>query len=277
MTLFRPIETSAYRPGTVADQAQPTLFWVALTDCVIDTRYQRSITIAGQRAIQRIANGWDWTKYQPILVAAAEHGKFAIVDGQHRATAATGAGLTSLPAMQVPMTLAQQAQAFTAVNRDRIAIDGCALFRAELAAGTDWAVQADQAARAAGCTVATAHPSSLHKKPRVIYAPNTLRKMIAAQEGAVITPGLAAISASAAGDDVYSYSGPVLSVWLPALAVDQRRMRLAHLADLFGDIDFEGLYDESRARGKVTGIAPRTYVRQAVDARLSAAVVGAAA
>lgn len=267
MTAFRPIDISPYRPATLRDQAQPQLMWVALADCVVDHRYQRTITSRGQQAIQRMADNWDWQKYQPILIAPADGGRSAIVDGQHRAHAALTAGIASLPAMVVPMTLQEQALSFAAVNTDRIKMDKTALFRAQLAAGEPWAVQAEELVREAGCVMATFHPSSSNRKPGYIYSPGTIRKMIEAGEAAAITPGLRAIRASTCAGDLYCYSDQVLKIWLPALAANQRYLTL-DLPHIFGGIDFFQLYDDARRRARATGGSPVQLVRAQVDAIL---------
>lgn len=273
MPEHRQIDTTGFRAAELTDQPQPTLIWVAIDELVIDGRYQRAITPRGRTMIQRIADSWDWRKSQPILVAGTDGGKYAVVDGQHRAHAAALCGIESLPAMLVPMSMAEQAAGFAAINRDRVSIDATQIYRAELAAGTPWAVQACDAVAAAGCHLLTAKPSWANRKPGQIGAIRLIRNMVEAGEAEAITAGLRAIRESESGrdaDNVYgigAYSNPVIAVWLPALASNQRFLRLPDLPAIFDRIDILTLYDDARAWTKVHGGSAKARVMdQVIDA-----------
>lgn len=273
MTDLAPIDTTGLRAATLRDQPQPSLIWVDLDQLVIDRRYQRAITPRGRSMIQRIADNWDWRKSQPILVAGSAGGKYAVVDGQHRAHAAALCGIKALPAMLVPMSLQEQAQGFAAINRDRIKISPPQLYAAELAAGTPWAVEAHGAVFAAGCHLLTYHPSHASRKPGHILAVNLIRKMVQAGEAAAITAGLRAIRLSETGretDDygVDAWSGAVLAVWLRALATNQRFLHLPDLPGAFDRIDIFVLLDKCRADARQQGGSPRQRAIDAVVAHL---------
>lgn len=268
MTAFDTIDITGFTPATLADQPQPMLIWADLADLVIDRRYQRDITRNGRMAIQRIANAFDWRKYQPILVAPTEGGKLAVVDGQHRAHAAMLCGIEKLPAMTVPMTPQEQAAGFAAINRDRITMNASTIYRAELAAGTEWAVESKAAVEAAGCTLATSNRSHRDKRPGQVYATNLIRKMIQNGEAAAVTAGLRAIRESESGDEIESYGGPVLGVWLPAIAINQRFMTL-DLPAIFDSLDILTMIDEARAQARRTGEATKSIVLRQVVARLT--------
>lgn len=273
MSLDR-IDTTGFKPATLADQPQPMLIWADLSDLVIDRRYQRTVTAKGRCAIQRIADGFDWRKYQPILVAPTEGGKLAVVDGQHRAHAAALCGIEKLPAMTVPMTPTEQAAGFAAINRDRISMDAPTIYRAELAAGTPWAVACKDAVEAAGCKLATSNATASRKPPRTVYATNLIRRMVQNGEAAAVTSGLRAISESPAGEDVESYVGPVLSVWLPALATNQRFL-LLDLPAIFDSVDILTMFDEARAKSRISGASAKSIVLSQVICALNIAKEGA--
>ncbi|MDG4650081.1 ParB/RepB/Spo0J family partition protein [Roseibacterium sp. SDUM158017] len=282
MTAFAPIDLTGYKPATFRDQPGPILIWAEVADLVIDRTYQRNVTTNGKRAIQRIADDFDWTRFEPILVAPIEDGKLAVVDGQHRAHAAALAGLTKIPAMSVPMTRIQQARGFAAINRDRIRLSSWQIYRAELAAGTGWATTCRDAVEAAGCTLATSNPTATQKKPGVIYAVGLIRRMIEAGEAEAVTVGLAAIRESQAGadeGDVYNlpaWSGATLAVWLPAIASNQRFMRL-DLATTFDAIDFEALADRCKVLSRAQGVPARRLAQEEVVEALRSAMQEAAA
>lgn len=257
------IDLKGFKPAELQDQPQPMMIWAKIDDLVIDRRYQRAITAKGKSAIQRIAHNFDWRKYQPILVAPAQGGKFAVVDGQHRAHAAALCGIEQIPAMTVPMTPKEQAAGFAAINRDRISIDNLSIYRAELHAGAEWAVTLKATVEAAGCTVATSMPSSIKKKPRVIYAVSLIRKMIETGEGEAVTAGLQAITQSDGCEELENYSGPVISVWLRALATNQRFLSL-DLASAFDEIDIVNILDQSKIKARQTGQSGRHLAIQSV-------------
>lgn len=275
---FRAIDTAAFAPATLADQPAPTLLWVPLAELVIDERYQRELTRPGRRLIQRIADGWDWTKYQPILIAATPDGRHAVVDGQHRAHAAAVVGLEALPAMVVPMTPAQQAAAFTAVNSDRVRLDRSATYRAQLAAGDPVALAAEAAVAAAGCRLMTTIPTAAKRSPGEVYTHALILRMVAQGEAAAVTAGLQAIRDSEVGQQEHGsrsgvrvYDQKVLISWLPVLATNQRFLTLP-LADLFDTIDWDEEYDRAAIWSRHEGRPVRGYVVERVTALLRAAL-----
>lgn len=267
---LRAIDASGFRPAVVLDQPAPQLLWVALADLVIDDQYQRAITANGRALIQRIADGWDWRKFQPILVAPTLDGRLAVVDGQHRAHAAVVAGLERLPALCVAMTPVEQAAGFAAVNRDRIKLDSFAIYRAELAAGVDWAVRAKEAVEAGGCRLMTCLWSTGQKKPGMVFAIGLMRRMVAAGEDFAIQVGLRAIRDSAAGAEAAAYDGRILNLWLPALAQNQTYLRLP-LAAIYDDIDWDDWIDAATLRARRIGKGARPLLIEQVVDRLQQA------
>lgn len=280
---FRSIDIAGFTPATVADQQGPTLLWVPLADLVIDERYQRVLTAPGRRMIQRIADGFDWRMYQPILIASTGDGRYAVVDGQHRAHAAAVAGLATLPAMVVPMTPVEQARAFVGVNRDRIKLEAAAVFRAELAAGQPVAVEADRLVAAAGCRLMTFMRSSATRKVGEIYTHRLILAMVDRGEGAAVTAGLRAVRDSEAGQigqdaapGLRVYDEAVIRPWLTAPATSQRFLSLP-LVDLFDDIEWETEIEASRRWRRTHGGAARAELTARVVRRLRAALDARAA
>lgn len=239
------IDLSGFRPADLSEQPQPMLIWAPIDQLVIDRRYQRGLTARGRLSIQKIADEFDWRKFQPILVAPADGGRLAVVDGKHRAHAAALVGLKAVPAMTVAMTLSEQAAGFAAVNRDRVKISLPQIYRAELAAGTGWAIECHHAVDAAACTLLTYTPSSQSRRPGDVTAHSLLRKMVESGESAAITTGLKAIRASCQGDDVEAFETKILKVWLPAIARNQLFERLP-LSRIFDDLNLGEMIDQAR-------------------------------
>lgn len=269
MSHHRTIDVTGLSTAQLRDQPQPMMIWADLADLVIDDRYQRAISTAGRRAIQKIADNFDWRRYQPILVAPTEGGKLAVVDGQHRAHAAALCGIEKLPAMTVPMTPSEQAAGFAAINRDQIRLSGLQIYRAELAAGSDWAIACRDVVAAAGCVLATYNPSYAQRKPGVVFTIALIRKMVAAGEGEAVTAGLRGIRDSTVGSDAEAYDGPILNIWLPAIASNQRFMRL-NLARVFDSVDFEEITEQARSWARQNGGAARVFAIERMRGILSA-------
>lgn len=260
MAEFRLIDIEGFTPAELPEQPAPQLLTVQLEQLVIDTRYQRSLSIAGRRSIQKIANFWDWKKYQPISIAPTNDGRFAVVDGQHRAHAAAVVGLATLPAYVVPMTPQEQAEAFTSVNTTRTRVPAAALFKAQLAAGHPAALAEAAAVEAAGCRLMTYTPSAAQRRPGDVFTYALIRSMVANGEAEAVTTGLRAIRESEQGnvpsgnlnEGTRVYDSLVLKAWLPAVASSQLFLRLP-LSDVFDQIDWDEERSNASRRARQLG------------------------
>jgi ParB-like nuclease domain len=101
---------------------------------VVDVTYQREIGRRGAVNVNQIAENFDWSKFAPVIVAPVEGGHFAIVDGQHRTTAAMLRGQEKVPCQVVQADRAKQAAAYAAVNGNITKTTAQQLYHAKLAA-----------------------------------------------------------------------------------------------------------------------------------------------
>jgi ParB-like nuclease domain len=139
---MRPISTEGFeRPESVAAGAVPLLQWMKIADLVVDSAYQRPITDKGRVNVDRIARSFSWSCFSPVVVSPVEGGKFAIIDGQHRTTAAAILGIESVPCQIVIAAHAEQAAAFKAINATTTPISQMALHAAALVANEPLAIQ----------------------------------------------------------------------------------------------------------------------------------------
>ncbi|WP_052764109.1 DUF6551 family protein [Microvirga massiliensis] len=147
---MRLISTKGFqKPATVSPGAVPMLQWIRIEDLVVDPSYQRPIVGQGRRNVNRIAQAFAWCCFSPVVVSPVEGGKFAIIDGQHRTTAAALVGIESVPCQVVIAAREQQAIAFKAINGITAPISAMALHAAALVGREPWAVEvADVCARA---------------------------------------------------------------------------------------------------------------------------------
>jgi hypothetical protein len=139
---MRTISTEGFdKPKSVSAGAAPMLQWLKIADLIVDPAYQRPIVGNGRRNVDRIARAFSWSFFAPVVVAPIEGGKFAIIDGQHRTTAAALVGFESVPCQVVIAAREEQAAAFKAINGIITPISRMALHAAALVAREPWAVR----------------------------------------------------------------------------------------------------------------------------------------
>jgi len=165
---------SPFEPGPA-----PMLQWVAVADLVVDETYQRPIRGAGRKNIAAIAEAFCWSRFAPILVSPVAGGRYAVIDGQHRATAAALRGIASLPAMVIIAGAMEQAAAFRAVNGQTTRIHALEVHRAAVAAGDPEASEITGICSEAGVTIAS-HPRVVTRlKPGETLAIGAIRTGLA--------------------------------------------------------------------------------------------------
>jgi hypothetical protein len=130
----------------------PELRWIPISDLVVDNDYQRPISGAGTSNVRKIAANFKWSCFAPVVVAQVG-AKFAIVDGQHRTTAAALIGIEEVPCMVISATPCEQALAFKEINGATTKMSRQAIHSASVAAGDKDAHELEDVARRAGVTI----------------------------------------------------------------------------------------------------------------------------
>jgi hypothetical protein len=135
--MFQPLDPSTFtRPlGDPNPGPAPMLNWIPTDRLVVDDAYQREIGKRGRFNVQHIIDNFEWSKFAPVIVAPVEGGLYAVVDGQHRTTAAMVLGFSEVPCQVVQADRAKQAAAYAAVNGNITKTTPQQLFHARLAAG----------------------------------------------------------------------------------------------------------------------------------------------
>jgi hypothetical protein len=153
--MLRPLSQSGYSsPKTpLLPGPAPFLDWIEVKRLVVDTAYQRDISKRGQLNVRYIAEHFDWSKFAPVIVAPVEGGVFAIVDGQHRTTAAMIRGIEKVPCQVIQVDQPKQAAAYAAVNGNVTQTTPQQLFHAKLAANDLAAEELSQVCAAAGVEI----------------------------------------------------------------------------------------------------------------------------
>lgn len=246
---MRPITTGDRPTITAQPGPLPDLAWIPIDQLVLDDTYQRPLLRGNWTQITKIASAFSWQRFGACQVAPLSGGRYAVIDGQHRAHAAQLCGIREVPCMVVKMTLAEQAAAFSAINGTVTKISLFHVYRAALAAREAWALDADRAVRDAGCTLMTYYTSHALKKPGQVFSIRLVADMVKSGEGSVVTTGLAAIRASGVSDMTDMYSGKILNPWFRALARNQRFLRL-DLAGFLDDVDLVEMVDGFAAQAR---------------------------
>jgi hypothetical protein len=125
------------------------LQWIKIADLLVDPAYQRPIIGRGRTNVARIARSFRWTFFAPVVVSPVEGGRFAIIDGQHRTTAAALCGYDTVPCQVVIAAQGEQAAAFKAINGMTTPITPMALYAAALTAREDWALEITEICKSA--------------------------------------------------------------------------------------------------------------------------------
>lgn len=215
---YRGIRIDGRAVATPNPGPAPMLQWIAVDRLVIDDAYQRPLLPGNWKAIEKIAQNFQWSRFSPVLVAPVTGGLFAVIDGQHRVHAAAICGITEVPAMIVQVGIEEQSRAFAWVNSQQVRVSGFHIFKAAFAAGDDWAVRADAAVSGGGCRLMRANASSSAKKPGEVYTIALIRSLVEAGQDRAITAALAALRSVPSLDRPVVYSDFILRPWIHAVA-----------------------------------------------------------
>lgn len=263
---------------------EPELRWVNVKDLWIDDCYQRKIEARGWKAIRNIALDFRWSHFGCVNVAELEDGRLVIIDAQHRAHAAMMCGVERVPCLVRPMTLAEQARAFAAINGSVTQITVWSIYKASLVAGEPWAVAAEQMVREAGCTLMTKNGQGALKEPGQIYCITYMRKTVENGKQEEIGFALKALRESDWGNVSSCYTHTILRAVLEAVSERYCRFkdRFDEVVEALDDIDLESVVDDASQNvtiRKRTGAPPmskwelmRAAIGTALDKRLPVSV-----
>jgi hypothetical protein len=155
------------------------LQWLDVHLLVVDDSYQRAMGSLAWRHIVSIANTFDWSKFTPVIVAPVEGGFYAIIDGQHRTTAAFLHNIKKVPCGVVQADRAQQAAAFAAINSKVTRLKHHNIFYAELQSGCPFAQRVADVATRAGVKIPRNKMSTKDLPPNGIIAMASLKAIVA--------------------------------------------------------------------------------------------------
>lgn len=135
----------------------PDLRWIGIERLVVDPDYQRDLNRQSMRHIKSIAERFDWRLFSAVIVSPIPGGQFAIVDGQHRTTAAALCGIDHVPCQVIQADPGMQARAFEAINGKVIQVTKLAQYKAALMAEDPAALQMRAICEKAGLRLLTSN------------------------------------------------------------------------------------------------------------------------
>lgn len=198
MNAVKPLE-----PIRFADQPEPSeavgtpgeMIMVELDKLVIDDRYQRRILKRGVSTIREILEDFHWSMFDPLVIAPADDkdGHYAIIDGQHRATAALmHPDIDRVPAILHTLDMRGQARAFKSINSVVTQMSPLQVHHAALAGGDHDALFVHKVTQACAIKVLRYPKPASDMDPGDTMAIGKLSSMLKAHGEAPVRKALAA-------------------------------------------------------------------------------------
>ena len=217
---------------------KPDFAWIKIRDILVDDDYQRPLLKSNWGMIRKIAANFSWARFSALVVAPTPDGKFALIDGQHRAHAALLCGIADVPCMIVDLDKGQQASAFSWLNGSTTKISLFHVYKAAIAAGEDWAIRCRNAVAAGDCLLMTSNSSTKHKKVGEIFAIALVRDLVEKGQAEAVATALLALRMIDGGTRVALYSDIILRPWMHAVTRSGAgREDARHLAQVLRSID----------------------------------------
>jgi 5-carboxymethyl-2-hydroxymuconate isomerase len=243
----RSIETKGYAKLTLPATfgKVPKLEWLSIASLVVDPEYQREISSLGRKNIRHIAEHFSWSMFGTVMVAAIGGSRFAIVDGQHRTTAAALCGIERVPCQIVDAPRGEQAAAFRAINGNTTRPHTIQLFHAAVTAGEPKALRVVEVCGRAGIRIVR---SLCALRDRETFSVGTIGKGIERHGEATVEIALRMIVHSGDGR-AEELNRSIINAVVEVLAAHpdwQRNERVLKLA--FEDMNLEEMWRESTSR-----------------------------
>lgn len=258
---LEPVDAAAFAaPKRLEAGPAPMLAWIEIGLLRIDRGYQREIRRAGERNVRAIIDGFCWSKFAPVLIAPIAGGLYAIIDGQHRATAAAACGFESVPCQIVQVDRAEQAEAFAAVNGQVTPMSLMAIHRAAVVAGDPEAVRIARVAEAAGVRIMPYPRQVGDLKPNETMAIGAIRTIVRLHGDDLSALVLRAIWASGEGCNGGALMAPVILGVADVLAEANGWAAHSRLVAVLDEFDFV-VASAERRRGETGRAAVARQLR----------------
>lgn len=247
-----PFRAKLRKPVSQDLGTPPELAWIDISLLRIDLSYQREILRSGRKNVIEIAAHFDWSQFATVIVARIPGGLYAIVDGQHRTTAAACRGAAKVPCQIIMATPEQQAAAFAAINGNVTKMTPLQLHAARVKAGDRRARALDRACAAAGVEILRYPVPSNNIKAGQTLAVSCLADALASYGSDTLTTALSCITRTAEGN-VGLLRAPIIKALCQVLS---ERPKLAANSDvairLAEMIDFDSMLEDASVQARRT-------------------------
>ena len=256
---------------------KPKLFWIAIASLRVDPRYQRRIVgRASEKSVVTIATEFSWSKFAPVVVAETEEdeGIYAIIDGQHRTTAAAIRGIRDVPCLIMRADLAEQANAFAAINGSVTAISTMQLHAARVAAGEAEAVALRDACAEAGVTICRYPVKAADMKIGETLAAARLSRQLARYGSKTFVAALSCITRTGDGN-IGMVRAPLVEALCAALDGEPAwRDADDGLIEAMQSFDFYSAYADARVRASAERVGAHVPLVELISAHLEKTLSG---
>jgi hypothetical protein len=278
MTELRPITTAKFRERFAQRRAveidqtkKPRLHWIAIDVLRVDPRYQRDLNgDKSAKNIIEIAANFSWQKFAPCVVAEVEEGLFAIIDGQHRTTAAALRQIRDVPCLIVDADVADQAGAFAAINGNVTAVSPLQMHAARLAAGDGEATVLTQACAEAGVTICRYPIPAYDMKVGETLAVHTLGRQLKRYGRELFIAALSCITKTGDGNIGFVRAQVTEALMFALSGEPSWASDLARLLKAMADFDFAAAFNNARVIGARDGGGVAAPLIEAIGEHLEA-------
>jgi hypothetical protein len=256
---------------------KPKLFWIGIASLRVDHRYQRKIIgRTSEKNVLKIAAEFDWSKFAPVVVAELEdEGLFAIIDGQHRTTAAALRDIRDVPCLIHKADLAAQANAFAAINGTVTAMSTMQLHAARVAAGDPAAVLLRDVCAEAGVSICRYPVPASDMKAGDTLAAAKLAQQLARYGSKTLVAALSCITRTGNGN-IGMVRAPVVEALCAVFDIEPEwSSDIDSLIEAMQSFDFQKAYSEARLQASQERVGVQVPLVDIISSHLSAALVTA--
>jgi hypothetical protein len=235
-----------------------------IASLIIDDTYQRAVSASSVRNIRRICKAFDWAKFLPVIVTQ-DGDRYAIVDGQHRTTAALSLGIAKVPCYVLGCTPSEAAAAFAAINGNVTPMGPADIWFAELAAKEPSAVALQAVLDAAGVKITRKKDGLAVGETRSV---NVLRRALAFYGSAILTTILQCIVETGNGNPGMVLGSVINGIGHAIRTKPELLTNPSRLFEVFDALDLSELMREAEIEKART----RNGVQFILTRRLNAAI-----
>lgn len=237
----------------------PRLAMVQLDLIDVDRNYQREIK---QRLVEKILHRFRWDKFGAISLVAKLDGRFNVTEGQHRWKAAClHPDIAEVPAVITAQNnIETEAQAFVAINSDRVAVTSVEKYWAGLTAGENVAIAISNVLQSAGCDVV---PEQGHYRPNLTNSITAIHRCLQRYGHASTRRALLVVRA-AWPDDAKALRGTLITSLARVIRANEKAINDAELVAAVRRESFAKLTAHAESFRKLSGGSAETALSRTI-------------